>query len=453
MLRELERADLLVVPLDPDGEWYRCHRLFREVLLQELRISDKAEEARVLARAADWFLAKGYVHEAVGNLIRAGDVAGAAAVLRSTVPYFLQQGALSEHLQLGRQLPAAVVLRDPGLCLSLAWAAGLSGQFAKMTPWLDAADSLITDDSPALDGWHSIRGAAATLRAVEVGIARGDSAAAMASATAAVELESDPTLPGYVMARTVVGAMLSFDDHCEQAVPHLVQAWDRARMQGLPALLSLQAASILAMALIETERFDRLRQLFADVERDVAAAEDLWGSATAPGIARLRTIEGQLAARDGNLAAARQLLRHAVELARTFGEAPGLVAALTSLAELELDDHDRPAAHAALLQAREVVDNDPVLPLFVRRLEAVENRAGRRAAQQARRSGVLIEDLTDREQSILRALTTDATQREIGANLFLSINTVKGYTKVLYRKLGVATRHDAVQQARLLGLI
>ena len=54
---------------------------------------------------------------------------------------------------------------------------------------------------------------------------------------------------------------------------------------------------------------------------------------------------------------------------------------------------------------------------------------------------------------MLRALTGDATQREIGAALYLSINTVKGYTKVLYRKLGVATRQDAVRGARALGLL
>jgi LuxR family transcriptional regulator, maltose regulon positive regulatory protein len=55
--------------------------------------------------------------------------------------------------------------------------------------------------------------------------------------------------------------------------------------------------------------------------------------------------------------------------------------------------------------------------------------------------------------SILRALTGNATQREIGAAHFLSINTVKGYTKSLYRKLGVVTRQDAVRQGRTLGLI
>jgi LuxR family transcriptional regulator, maltose regulon positive regulatory protein len=360
---------------------------------------------------------------------------------------------VSAHLQLGQLLSPSRVLSDPRLCVSLAWAAGLSGRFSRMGPWLDAAEPLISDESPTLEGWHTLRGAAATMRAVEVGVVRADAEAAVAAATLAVEQESDPTLAGYVVARTILGAMFGFAGRSEEAVAVVDDAWHRARTLGLPPLLALQAASILAAALSETGRFDRLRRLLEDVRPAIEAAENLWGSATAPGIARLRTVEGQLAQRDGDLQRARGLLQHAVVLARTFGETPGLVAALTSLADVELDDHDRSAARVALLEAREIVDNEPVLPTFVERLEASEQRAGRTAIREARRTGVLIEELTDREQAVLRALTSDATQREIGAALYLSINTVKGYTKVLYRKLGVVSRQDAVRQARALGLI
>ena len=142
-----------------------------------------------------------------------------------------------------------------------------------------------------------------------------------------------------------------------------------------------------------------------------------------------------------------------MDLARTFGEAPGLVIALTSLAEVELDSHHRGAARTAVSEARDVVDNSPVLPRYVDRLEAVEQRAGRSAVHEAQRSGALVEALTDRERAVLRALSGDATPREIGAELYLSINTVKGYTKVLYRKLGVVSRQDAVRRGRALGLL
>jgi DNA-binding CsgD family transcriptional regulator len=45
------------------------------------------------------------------------------------------------------------------------------------------------------------------------------------------------------------------------------------------------------------------------------------------------------------------------------------------------------------------------------------------------------------------------TQREISVELSISLNTVKGYTKSLYRKLGVSGREDAVAQGRALGLV
>ena len=92
-------------------------------------------------------------------------------------------------------------------------------------------------------------------------------------------------------------------------------------------------------------------------------------------------------------------------------------------------------------------------PFVMGRLADAETRIGRSAARAAARAGVLVEDLTDRELSILRMLPGSATQREIGGALNLSVNTVKAYNKSLYRKLDVASRQDAVTAARQLGLI
>ena len=78
---------------------------------------------------------------------------------------------------------------------------------------------------------------------------------------------------------------------------------------------------------------------------------------------------------------------------------------------------------------------------------------GRAAVRSAARAGVLLDELTDREMSILRMLPGTASQREIGAALFLSINTIKAYNKSLYRKLGAGVAQEAVATARRLGLI
>ncbi|MDF2977467.1 MAG: malT [Actinomycetospora sp.] len=452
VLRALERADLFVVPLDARGDWYRCHGLFRDVLRRELTRMDPAEPARVLARAADWFLAREHLVDAVDHRLRAGDEPAAADLLRSSVPWFLERGALSTHLELGQRLSPGTVLADPRLCVALAWAAALDGRHDRMGPWLDAAEDLIDEDTPALEGWRTVRGAAATMRAVELVIWRAEAEPALTASAHAIAQETDPMVAGYVMARTVRGAVLAFSGRHEEAVPFLDEAWERARALGLSPLLALQPASILGVALTETGRVERLRRLLADVAPAVRTAEQQWGTATTPGVATLRTAEARLAGVDGDPGTARTLLLRAVELARTSGEAPALLTALTDLAEAELDRGDPAAARAALAQAREVGEHEPVLTLFVDRLARLERRAGRSAAP-PRRHDEVVEDLTDRESAILRALTGDATQREIGASLYLSINTVKGYTKILYRKLGVSTRAEAVERARALGLV
>ena len=127
--------------------------------------------------------------------------------------------------------------------------------------------------------------------------------------------------------------------------------------------------------------------------------------------------------------------------------------ALVFLADVELAVGDRAAARSALAGPARSSPTSRSPPFAVRSLEDAEQRIGRAAARSANRAGALVEELTDRELSILRALPGTATQREIGAALFLSVNTVKAYNKSLYRKLGVASRQDAVVAARRLGLI
>jgi LuxR family maltose regulon positive regulatory protein len=63
------------------------------------------------------------------------------------------------------------------------------------------------------------------------------------------------------------------------------------------------------------------------------------------------------------------------------------------------------------------------------------------------------DELSERELGVLRLLASDLTQREIGHELYLSLNTVKSHTRSIFRKLGVSGREQAVARARELELI
>jgi LuxR family maltose regulon positive regulatory protein len=167
----------------------------------------------------------------------------------------------------------------------------------------------------------------------------------------------------------------------------------------------------------------------------------------------LRVAEGRLAYLRGDVIGARDLLVRAAELARVTGHPSQMLRALITLADAQLAAGDRAAARTALDEAQEIADSWTVQPGTTQRLIDAQARVGRRAARAALREHRMAEALTDRELSILRTLQGPLTQREIASELFLSVNTVKGYTKSLYRKLGVAARSEAIERGRELGFI
>jgi LuxR family maltose regulon positive regulatory protein len=61
--------------------------------------------------------------------------------------------------------------------------------------------------------------------------------------------------------------------------------------------------------------------------------------------------------------------------------------------------------------------------------------------------------LTPAELRLLPYLQTHLTIREIAARTFVSRNTVSSQVSGIYRKLGVSSRTDAVEQATTIGLL
>ena len=64
----------------------------------------------------------------------------------------------------------------------------------------------------------------------------------------------------------------------------------------------------------------------------------------------------------------------------------------------------------------------------------------------------MVEEPSAAELAVLRGLATDLSRREIGARLYISMNTVKTHIRELYRKLDVTSRAEAVARAEALGL-
>lgn len=162
--------------------------------------------------------------------------------------------------------------------------------------------------------------------------------------------------------------------------------------------------------------------------------------------------------RRGDETSATALLAQALGLAapqrtrRPFTEAPPTVRQLLrGRAELQ-DAHPwlttagpgaRPGAETA--DARTAAAGTGTRPAVRGRLPALESRGVARP--------VVVEPLTGKELEVLGYLNDLATTAEIGAAMFISVNTVRTHVRNLLRKLGAERRNDAVRRAWELGLL
>lgn len=89
------------------------------------------------------------------------------------------------------------------------------------------------------------------------------------------------------------------------------------------------------------------------------------------------------------------------------------------------------------------------LPERLTRLGRTMTPAGSRPVS----DGAAAVTLSERERELLPLLAGTLSQRELGAVLHLSLNTVKTHSRGLYRKLGASSRAEAVQRARQIGLL
>src|SRR5207244_8409367 len=86
MLEELERANLFVVPLDEQRQWYRFHDLFREALRARLHASQPELVPLLHLRAASFYEAAGELREAIAHALVAPDYPLAASLMEQAAP-------------------------------------------------------------------------------------------------------------------------------------------------------------------------------------------------------------------------------------------------------------------------------------------------------------------------------------------------------------------------------
>jgi LuxR family maltose regulon positive regulatory protein len=110
---------------------------------------------------------------------------------------------------------------------------------------------------------------------------------------------------------------------------------------------------------------------------------------------------------------------------------------------------DAAAARTLLAEAQQAASLIPDATRLLEQLDEVWTMA--QAAPLTTRLGP--STISPAELRVLRQLSSSLTFAEIGDLLYLTRNTVRTQAISAYRKLGVSSRGEAVEQAHLLGFI
>jgi len=439
-LRELERRNVLVWAIDDDLLWFRYHPLLRDVLSFMLAEQRPDEAASLHLRAAGWWEGAGDAERAVEHTLAARDARRAARLVGAHWRELAgTRGAAPVIDRWLERLPQAIVLGDPGLCLTRAVLEEARGAPRRVVErWLEAAErnpNRPPDATPLPFGTDSVLLESALVRAASDG---QDVGRRLSSAVRAARLARDVG----PFARALAGTHLAYAQwqagrHADAlGTARQAMAEDGARALPLPtailhAICSLSMASLGDDSGADEEARAAVARMNAHGHRDTAQATVVW------------LAHGTACARRGALEQAEEALRHAVALADGPNLALDRAHALLALAAVLKGRADVGSAAMAVARARRIV-SATADPGPLRRLAA---------ASRARGDTVLPEPISDGEMRILRLLPSELTLRQIGERLFLSVNTVKSHTRLLYRKLDASSRQEAVARARELRLI
>ena len=94
-LAELERSNLLLVPLDTRRQWYRYHHLFGDLLRHELEANERATLPELYRRASTWCRDAGVIVDAAEYAIAAGDLRAVAELVGRSYALFVDRGQIA----------------------------------------------------------------------------------------------------------------------------------------------------------------------------------------------------------------------------------------------------------------------------------------------------------------------------------------------------------------------
>jgi LuxR family transcriptional regulator, maltose regulon positive regulatory protein len=337
VIRDLERANLFLTPLDDAGHWHRYHGLFADYLRTELDADSARESHR---RAAHWYASADLPAATIRHAVAGGEVELAIKTVRAQAEYQVRRGELATLLSWLNRLAPDVVRAHADLAGFKGWLLYLSGRVDDAESYAAIADAGMSAAAPAED-----RAMLRTFQAY-LALTHNDAAAAARLATEALDLLTTSTSFFRAAAMGVLGQARRLAGDRRGAIEVLREAVRLAERSN-NQLSALEATGYLAPLLYVQGRLREAVLLCQDALRR-------GGEAPMAGLAEVPL--GTLRYERDELTEARTNLEHGIARCEQLGTTSYTLLGLRTLARLHHAQGRTDDGFAALLSARRQAD-------------------------------------------------------------------------------------------------
>jgi LuxR family maltose regulon positive regulatory protein len=190
LLRSIEQRQLLLLPLDQEGQWYRYHPLLAEYLSLRLESEHGNEIPGLHQRASLWYAAQELWTEAVQHAFAAGDAIRALGWIKNCAMPLVKRGDLFTLLGWQRLFPTGLLTRgQPEVGLAIAWGMALAVRYDESLALLSEVERDISADHS--HDPEAFRCEYDTIRSVALAL-KDDSEAALSIAQDCLGRSADP---------------------------------------------------------------------------------------------------------------------------------------------------------------------------------------------------------------------------------------------------------------------
>ncbi len=347
ILELLERSNLFLIPLDDERRWYRYHRLFKDLLRQQLRRAYAALLPGLHRRASEWYEGQDRLDEAIDHALLGGDFERAAQMMENAAQSTLMRSEVGNLLRWMDLLPDELMRSRPSLCIYHAWALLLSGNpIERVQSRLRDAEGVTQQTSAEADVFRAM-----------IAVMQGDTPTSLARSRRALDHLPTKSLFLRSIATSILSMAYILEGDMESATQALNETVRLGQEVGNIMFATGALCNLAGLYFMRAE----LHQAKTRFEQALAFATDSLGRRL-PVASRALLGLAEIFREWNDLESSARHLGECLELSKRHGEFGALVANL-HLARVKQAQGESDEANTLLLHSRQLAEKTGSTPL------------------------------------------------------------------------------------------